>query len=107
LIALKSIAATSFTTERIIAYLKSKFIVAALKKILGTSVATGFKGWLISWVAENFFEEIAEPLIKKSIRGLGYVYLKVEGKVIIKKLDQAQENNDENAYDSAMDDLLK
>tara|TARA_R110000868_G_scaffold87034_5_gene243676 strand:+ start:12997 stop:13329 length:333 start_codon:yes stop_codon:yes gene_type:complete len=91
--------------EVIIKFLKEKTITYALKTLLKSS--TGFTGWLVAYVAENLFEEFAEPLIKKAVRGVGYIYLKVEGKVIIKKLEQAQGNNDEDAYDSAMDDLLK
>lgn len=91
---------------QILEQLKGAAVKAALKSFLGTGAGVGFKAWLIKFVVENLFEEIAEPLIKAAFTFMGYSYNRVEGNILVKRLKEAQENNDEDAYNDTVDDIL-
>lgn len=89
-----------------IKYLKGEAVKIALKKILGSAMAGGIKGWLIKFIVENLFEELAEPLIKYAFRRMGYLYQRTKGEILVKKLRKAQNDNDQDAYDSTIDDII-
>lgn len=86
-----------------IALLKSKFVTFALKKVLGTAVAGGFRAWLVKYLATELFEEILEPSIDFIIHEVEEKADKISGKFKNKKLNQAIEDQDDEAYDSASD----
>ena len=90
---------------QLIKYLKGEAVKLALQKLLGSALAGGFRGWLIKYAVEYLFEEVAEPIAKLTLRNVGYVYHRVEGKVILKKIQKAKEEGDGEDYDSAVDDL--
>lgn len=92
-----------FTKEKIMAFLKGEFVKFALKKILGSAAAGGFKAWLVKFIITELYEEIGEPIIRAGLNLEGYTYDKVEGKVLIKKLREADNEAD---YDSTIDDIL-
>ena len=85
---------------------KERAVKFALKKILGSAAAGGFKGWLIKLIITELYEEIGEPLIKAALNQLGYYYDKVDGNVQVKRLEIGRRNNDQNTYDRASDDIL-
>ncbi len=87
----------------LIDFLKGSAVKLALKKILGSAVAGGPLAWVISYVVTELFEEVAEPLILAGINRIGYTYDKIEGKVLIKNLNEAENEAD---YDSTIDDIL-
>ena len=89
----------------IIEQLKGALVKKALKIFLGTAAGVGFKAWLVKFLAENFYDEIVEPIIEAGLVEVGYVYHKVEGKVLVKRLRTAQEQNDEDAYNDTLDDI--
>ena len=91
----------------LIEQLKGAAVKAALKKLLGSAVMGGPKAWVIKYVVTELFEEIGEPLIKAAFVKMGYLYDRVEGKIIVKKIQDAREDNDADAYDSATDDIFK
>jgi len=84
---------------------KGEVIKLALKKILGSAMIAGPKAWIIKFVVSNLWDEIAEPLIRAGLVELEYVYDKHQGKVLIKKLNQAEENNDQITFDDIVDDI--
>ena len=87
----------------VIDILKGQAIKFALKKILGSAIIGGPKAWIIKFIVTELFEEVAEPLIKLAFRKMGYAYNKVQGEVFVKKLDKANEENDEQAFNDAID----
>ena len=95
----------SFDRQMIIDFLKKKTVTLAIKKILGSVAMGGLKVWLIKYIFTHLFEEIAEPLLKLGFRKAGYLYDKVNGNIQVKKLKEAQENNDEDAYDDVVTDI--
>ena len=89
----------------IVDYLKSAAIKAALLKFLGSTVAGGWKAWLVKFIVTELFEEVAEPIIRLGLRKMGYVYNRIEGEIELKKLERAKEEGDEQSYNDVIDDL--
>lgn len=92
--------------KTLIEQLKGAAVKAALKKLLGSAVAGGPKAWIISFITKELYDEFAEPLIIYALGKVGYVYSKVEGRILIKRLEEARENNDADAYNDAADDVF-
>ncbi len=82
---------------------KGAFIKAALKAILGTAAAGGFKGWLVKFIATELYEEVGEPVVKAVLVEAGYRIDKFNGKLEVKKLREA---TDADSHDTAVDDIL-
>jgi hypothetical protein len=94
-----------FTKDRIVKFFKQKFVEKAIISIFKMA-PKGFYGWVVNMALNKFYDEVGEPLIELGIRRVGYVYHKVEGKVLIKKLKKAQGEGDEDSYDDIVDDIL-
>jgi len=86
--------------------LKREAVKSALVKLLGSAALGGIRAWAIKFVVENMFEQIAEPIIRASFIKLGYMYNRVEGEILVKKLSRAKKENNEGDYDSAIDDIF-
>lgn len=83
---------------KLLAWLKGKFVTAAIKKILGSAAMGGFKVWLVKYVASEFYEELIEPIFKWGIRkGLLVADLR-EGSVRLKKINEAKDENNADEY---------
>jgi len=91
---------------RLIEWLKGKAVSLAIKKILGTAAMGGFKVWLIKFVVENLFEEVAEPVAKAVLIKGEWLYHRVEAEVIVSKLERADREHDEQAHNDSIDDIL-
>lgn len=90
-----------------ITFLEQKSVKLALIKILGSASVGGFRARLITWlVKEIVFDKAMEPLMKKIFKGIGYGFDKVDGHIKISRLKKAEDNNDSDAYDGAVDDIL-
>lgn len=89
----------------ILRILKSEFIKLALKKVLGNSLAGGFKAWLIKFIAKELYEEVAEPLIKYAIRKGMLGYDKVEGAIKVRKYEKAKEDHNEDGYTTTISNV--
>jgi hypothetical protein len=83
---------------QLIKFLKGEFLKLALKKILGSAAAGGFKAWLVKYIATELFEEVAEPLIKWQIRKGMLAVDKINGSIKVKKYEKAKEAGDESTY---------
>jgi len=83
--------------------LKGAAVKAALLKILKSAALGGFRARLIAFVVEHLFDDIAEPIIKATFVNMGYLYHRVEGKILIKRVKDAKTNSD---YDIAVDDIF-
>ena len=84
--------------DAIIKQLKGAAVKAVLKRFL---ISGGIKGWLISFIVEEAFEEIAEPILKAVGRKIGYVIDRVEGSIVINKIEEARDENNQDEYDRA------
>ena len=84
----------------IINFLKSEAIKLALKKLLGSPLAGGFKAWVIKLIITELFEEVAEPVIRLVIRKGQLVVDKTSGKIKVKRIERAKNEGDEDAYTS-------
>lgn len=90
----------------LVSFLENVSVKTALVKLLGSAAMGGFRAWLIKLIVENLFEQIAEPIIRAGITQLGYEYSVHEGKVLIKKLEEARHEGNQDSYDHAADDVL-
>lgn len=94
-----------FLKEHATSFLKQSVVKAALKKFLGSAMAGGIKGFIITFIVEELFETIAEPIIKLSFRKLGYVYDRVGGEIKVTKLRQARQDGDRDEVDDLLDNV--
>lgn len=93
--------------EFIYAFLKDKGVKSMIKYILkATAIGGGIKAWIVKELVEYFYEEIGEPVAKAILAKGGYVLAKVDGAIIVNKIDEAKNENNQADYDSSMDDLL-
>lgn len=82
-------------------------VKALIKKIFKSASFGGIKGWIIKlFVKEVLIDKAIEPGVKAAFREIGYIYHVSEGKILISKLNQAQNDNNQNDYDSTIDDIL-
>lgn len=87
----------------IINQLKGEAFKRASLLVFKSQALGGFRGWLIKVIVKHFFEEIGEPIIKASFIQLNYTYDRIEGKILIKKLKDAKNENNQTAYDNTTD----
>jgi hypothetical protein len=69
----------------LIDFLKGQAVKLALKKLLGSAVAGGFKAWLIKYIVTELYEELGEPLLRFGLNKLGYYIDKQDGRKNNKK----------------------
>jgi len=80
--------------DKLIEHLKGKAVKLALKKILGSAMAGGFKAWLVKYIVTELFEEIAQPVINYGFRKFGYQVEVYHGKKLLKKIQNAENDDD-------------
>lgn len=83
-----------FTKERVIAFLKGHAVKFALKKILGSGMVVGLKGWAIKYIVTELFEEVAEPIIKYTFRKINYEWEVKKGEHILRRIEGAENIDD-------------
>lgn len=84
-------------------FLRAEALKLALKKILGSAVAGGLRGWLIKTLFDVAYDELEDRVIKPVLREAGYTFEKVRGKILIKRLNDAETNDD---YNDTIDDII-
>ena len=88
-------------------FLKDKGVKSLIKYILkATAIGGGIKAWIVKELVEYFYEEIGEPVAKAILAKGGYIFAKVDGAIIVNKIEEAKDENNQAEYDAAMDDLL-
>ena len=86
-------------------FLKTELTKKALAKILGSSVAGGFYGWAIAYLVSLGVEKVLEPSIEFLVRK-GLLFVDIEsGKIAIKRVEKAKDENDEDTYTSIVIDV--
>lgn len=91
----------------LITQLKGAALKAALSYFIKSPVLLGFRQWLIKYILEEFFNEIGEPLARGYFYRLGYAYSRIEGKIYVKKLTEAKEENNQSKYDTVTDVIFE
>lgn len=91
--------------DLVIAQLKTAFVKAFVKRIFGTVAGAGFLGWLGQFLAEEFFDDILKPILTASFTFMGYTFRKVEGGILVERIVKAQEENNAQDYNDAVDDI--
>lgn len=86
--------------DQLIKFLKTKAVKAALKRLLGSATAGGFYGFIITYIVENLFEQLAEPIINLAYRKGMLFYDRREGKLKVGRYERAKEEGDEDEYTS-------
>lgn len=84
---------------QLIKILKRGAVKVALRKFLITS---NLGTWIVTYIVEEIFDDYGTPIINKALRNIGYAADKIEGSLIIRKLNNAQDQSD---YDSIVDDI--
>lgn len=74
------------------------FIDFALKKLLGSVLAGGLKAWIVKKIAGKLFNELGKPLLQLAIRKGFLLYDVREGKILVKKIDEAKREHDAAEY---------
>ena len=92
--------------DALINFLKGQAVKLALKKFLGSAVAGGFKAWLVKFIVKELYDEIAEPLIKMGINHVGYIYDKQKGKIQVKLIERAKDENNHEDYRNTVNDVF-
>lgn len=92
--------------EALINFFKQNAIKFALIKLVKSGGALGFRTWLVKFIVTHLFEEVAEPLIRAGLIQVGYYYNRIDGKILVKKLEEAKRDNDQGAYDRTVDDIF-
>jgi len=78
-------------------YLKQGAVKMALLKFLGPAAA-GWQAWIVTFIATEMFEEIAEPIIRLTFRKAGWSYDRINGEVILKRIEDAKKTGDKHSY---------
>lgn len=93
----------SFFQTYILEVLKDVIIKKAIKLFLKTGAGTGFRAWLVTFVATELYEEVGRPVAQAVLVEVGYAMDIVDGRVKLKRLKEATSGED---YDSSVDDIL-
>ena len=92
--------------EFILEQLKGQAVKLALKKVLGSAYAVGFKAWLVKFVVENLWDEFVEPLMNAALIEVKYIKDKIDGKITAEKIEKARRSGDASAYNDAVDSAI-
>jgi hypothetical protein len=83
-----------FDRSTILYFLKGEFVKLLIKKILSMAYTGGFRGWVIKLIAEELFEEIAEPIIRYSFRKAQRGFDVIDGELVIRRFNNAEDVED-------------
>ena len=89
-----------------IEFMKQVAIKGAMKAFLKTGAGVGFKAWLIKYIVTELAEEFGEPLVKAFFVEAGYQYERINGNILVKKLNRAREDGNVEDYNDTVDDIF-
>lgn len=78
-----------------------------LKQFIGTYVGGRFLKWFTDILISRFYDTIVIPLIRVGVIRIGYYYDVRESEIIIRKLHEAEQANDDDLYMRTLNDALK
>ena len=88
---------------KILAFLRGEVFKSLLVSFLKAQVMGGLRAWLLKIMLTEFYDEVAEPYIEISLERGRFEITTQKGKIIVKKLESADENDNQSDYDSASD----
>jgi hypothetical protein len=91
----------------LIEFLKQAWVKTILLQIFGSVISGKYKAWIAKIIVEYAFETLALPIIQLSFRKMGFVYYRVQGDILFKRIEEAKADNDMVKYDKAVDDLFR
>jgi hypothetical protein len=78
-----------------------------LKQWLGTVMGGRFLKWFTDILVKRFADQLVRPIIMLGVIRLGYYYDVHDAKNKIKKLENAEDANDEELYIRTLNDILR
>lgn len=84
--------------DTLVTVARRNWLQLLLKSILGSAKAAGFKLWLVKYISEHLFDELFKPLIEAGVRAGALKVDKIHGALIIKKVNKAKEEQNEEDY---------
>lgn len=76
--------------DTVIKVTQTQLVRFALKKILGSAIAGGIYGWVITFLVEEGFEHVVQPIMQLAFRKVGYAYSVIDGKHTLKEVENAE-----------------
>ena len=92
--------------KEFIEFLKGKAFKLVLKKIFKTAAMGGVKGWIVGLVFDEIYDEELRPRIQVIFSRIGYRIEHKNGEIIVKKMDDARRDNNEDDYNSSVGDIF-
>lgn len=83
---------------------KNVFLQKALLLLFKTATPVGFKAWLAKFVLERLNDWVIEEGIEITLETAELVVNKVKGRITVKKIKKANNENNESDFDRAIDD---
>lgn len=93
-------------TDYIVKFLKGELLKVALINLVKSGPFMGIRAWLVKLVVTEFFDEIAEPIIKLGVRKANYTYNKIQGNILIEKIKEDINEGNQGSYDNHVDDIF-
>ena len=90
--------------QQLINLLKREAIKVALRRLLITS---SIGTWIITYIVGELFDDFAAPKLRAVFRKAGLGIDKIEGKLVINKLERADNENDLGGVTDAIDDVYR
>jgi len=91
----------------LIKYLQTAAVKAAVTFIFKNAISGVFKLKVIKYAVKNIlFDKAITPAIRKIFLDLGYSFDVKDGSILIKRLKKASDENNQDDYDSTIDDIL-
>jgi hypothetical protein len=84
--------------DKLVEHLKGKAVTLFLKNVLGTALGGTFMGKVALYIVKHLFDQVATPIIKAAVRKGFLIVDKTSGKIKVKKINKAKEDEDEDTY---------
>ena len=81
----------AFLKNFLVNTLKDQTTKLLVKKILGAAAMGGVKAYILTYIVENLYDEIVAPITKGSFRKIGYSYEVINGRHILKPIQNAED----------------
>ena len=85
-------------------YLK-KLLVNRLSIAIFGRLLAGWEGYLFSFITSKVVWPYAEKILNRLAVEGAFIYDKIEGKIIVRKIEKARQENDSEAYDDIISNI--
>jgi len=89
----------------VVSLLKNKIMKVSLAKLATYTIVGPIKAWLLTFVIEELFEHLVEPLLKEMGYSIEYKIDQVSGKKKLDKIEKAKSENDIDTYVNTIADI--